>query len=315
MDLEQNIYSDIENAIKIINLKFYQGIDEFSKYSGLYAFTNENLLATFNLLNLKNRTLLTVAGSGDGIFEAYLQGAKKVCCFDINCLAKYYIELKKASIIALDWEEFICFFFNEPDNEKLFQGRIYCKIRSFLKGDNLLFWDSLFIRYNGKKIRQSKLFYTTEESYEFLSKTLSYLNPKNYEKLKEILLKQENTKDISFTTANMLDISDMFAEQFDVIYLSNIADYINEFYKKPYLENFKNDIENNFSTLLKENGQLVAAYMFAYNAKTKFLPPINKVNLRNKVFKNNYQELIVDNQAFGKYLNDHILVYKKRNNS
>ena len=109
MNLKQNVYSDIENAIKIINFKFYQGIDEFSKYSGLYAFTNENLLATFNLLNLKNKSLLTVAGSGDSIFEAYLQGVKKVYSFDINCLAKYYIELKKAGVKALGWEDFIAF--------------------------------------------------------------------------------------------------------------------------------------------------------------------------------------------------------------
>ena len=313
MNLKQNVYSDIENAIKIINFKFYQGIDEFSKYSGLYAFTNENLLATFNLLNLKNKSLLTVAGSGDSIFEAYLQGVKKVYSFDINCLAKYYIELKKAGVKALGWEDFICFFFNEPDNEKLFQGRLYCKIRSFLKDDNIIFWDSLFRRYNGNRIRNSKLFYTTEESYEFLSKTLSYLNPSNYQLLKNLLLNDETIDNISFTNANMLDINNMFTEQFDVIYLSNVADYIQEFYKKPYLDNFKNDIENKFSTLLKENGQLVAAYLFAYNAKTKFLPPINKTNLRKKVFKNNYQELIIDNQAFGKYPNDHILVYKKRN--
>lgn len=311
MNLEQNTYSDIENASRIINLKFYQHIDEFSKYSGLYAFTNENLRSTFNLFSLKNKSILTVAGSGDSIFEAYLQGAKSIYSFDINCLTKYYIDLKEAAIKALDLDEFICFFFNENDNKNLFNEKIYYKIRPFLSNNNVIFWDALFSKYRGIQIRRSKLFYTTEESYEFLSKTLSYLEPNNYQQLKKLLQNDKKRSNISFSNINMLDISNILTKQFDIIYLSNIADYINEFYKKPYLENFKYDIENNFSTLLKEHGELIVAYMFVYNSKTKFLPAINKANLRNKIFKGNYQELEIDNRAFGNYVNDRILVYKK----
>ena len=49
----------------------------FNSYSAVYVFTTENINAYYDQLDLRNKSILTVVGSGDHILNAILRGAKK----------------------------------------------------------------------------------------------------------------------------------------------------------------------------------------------------------------------------------------------
>lgn len=316
MNIDGNVYQDIEKAKKIINLRFYQTIEEFSKYCSLYAFTNENIQAVYNYLDVKDKSILTAAGSGDHIFEAYAKGAKKVNFFDINCLTPYYIDLKKAGIMALPEEEFIEYFCCENPfsiNAQVFHISTYEKLRNYLDSNNRLFWDSLYQEFKGIKIRKSKLFYSTEEHYDFLKVGLSYLQPQNYQKLQQLLLKNSSLNlTNSFINCNLTELPETINTQFDIIYLSNIPDYLEEIFCKPYIDNFKLFIKNKLDPMLADNGKMVAAYMFfaEYNYY-KNIPLINRKSVRKTFSKRCYEEWIVDNSTLNDCTNDLVLIYKK----
>lgn len=315
MDINKETYQDIEKAKKIINLRFYQTIDEFSKYCSLYAFTNENVNAAYNYLDVQNKKILTIAASGDHVFEAISKGAKEVTYFDVNSLAKYYIELKGAGIKVLPQVIFYDYFFKEPvfsHDYNSFNFFTYKTIRNHLGENTRLFWDSLYQEYSGEVIRKSKLFYSSEESFDFLKSGLSYLKPQNYQKLKKILQNSNIFAQNNFLNADIRAIPKVMTNKFDIIYLSNIADYIPEIFPKPYIINFKSFIETELDPLLNEQGKIVAAYIFHADYKNfKNATLINKAANRKKFLQENYEFQSIDNSNLQGYTNDKILIYKK----
>lgn len=236
--MTNNVKQDAEQALKLIKFSLFRS-RKFSKHSALYAFTNENINGTFNKISFQNKTFLTSAGSGDSIIEALLRNASLIESFDINKLTKYYIPLKFAAIQALEYDEFIKYLFLENNIYNTFNEESYNKIRKYLNEEDIIFWDTLYSKYSGKKIRSSKLFYSTEEDYTFLKNCLSYLKPKNYYKLKELLKNEEISYDFSskFHNCCMTDLPNTCKGKFNIINLSNIADFIDEIYKRNPVEN------------------------------------------------------------------------------
>lgn len=87
---------DAEKVMDVLNNK------GTLNYGKLYYSTNENLTRLFNNFTVADKDVLTVAASGDQFFSAVYRGAKSVDTFDINKLTKYYLYLRKWSILYLD---------------------------------------------------------------------------------------------------------------------------------------------------------------------------------------------------------------------
>lgn len=231
---------DISYLNKVLSLKNVK--DLYNNYfCWLYPFTNENINGYYSKLYFKNKSVLTVAASGDHILNAFIMGADSIDAFDSNPLAKYYVELKIAAVKSLPLEEFILFLYNKSNfriSPYYLNKNVYLKVRNKLSGDYRTFWDYVFENYTPKQLYKSFLFTDDFLNLSALFKANMYLNEENYEKLKRIL---EN-KTVVYHDIFLQEIQNI-DKVFDLIILSNIPAFLNRMYKSNYLKNLKELIE------------------------------------------------------------------------
>ena len=110
---------DLLLAQKIICNKFCNiNSDIYHENSFVYLFTNEKIkLYQEFMKNRKNS--LSIISSGDQVLNLCLE-CSNIDCFDISRFPKYLLELKKALISSLNYDDYIEFFFNSIhyNNEK-----------------------------------------------------------------------------------------------------------------------------------------------------------------------------------------------------
>ena len=217
------IKEDIEEAYKLIN-GLYNANYRIYNLHRIYSFTNE-LFSWYKNLFEQRKSILSVIGSGDQIFNAILSGTKEVEAFDINSFAIYYFKLKKTAIEILTREEFVDMFlehefWKEPLYQHYFE-EIICRLDS----DTRCFWQYLFKQFNCNwcSLRSSIIF----QGDQFLAEDAISINPYLYEdgysKLKNLI------KDAHIETKNgdILKLADSYhSKNFDLIYLSNIWSYV-----------------------------------------------------------------------------------------
>lgn len=248
----------VDDKIKMV-LEECKGIWAFdveNKFKYLYPFTTENLAGYMNEFDLKGKSMLTVGSSCDQTLNAIFQECKDISVVDLCPFAKEYYYLKKAAIQVFNREEFLNFFclyyFHKVfSNNKAFSNREYEKLRDALKSydeETLYFWDTLFQRHRGLKIRK-RLFNFDEISVDYVKKFNTYLiSDNNYYALRNNI---ENAN-VSFENVNLFDYKS--DKLFDFINLSNVIDY-NSF------SNFKNLIDKMIG-YLNDDGELMFAYMY-----------------------------------------------------
>ena len=206
------------------------------RFNSIYLFTTENIAGYMKDLDLTNKKIITVAGSSDHAINAIVQGATDITTFDINPLAKYYMDLKLAAIKELSFEKFKEMFLYE--NEKNFDYETIKKLHMDEKSKR--FWLEKLEEFdnNGLELRKSKLFNT------------KYFNP-NKKIDENIYLKNEkygiigdklSSTRISFIHSNITDLK--LDEEYDYMFLSNISDYLNNMYDSNYLEKYKDLIDS-----------------------------------------------------------------------
>lgn len=271
--------SDIDYLKKLMSIKSKHGIIN-NNFSWLYLFSNENINAFYKIFDFNNKDVLTATASGDHILNAFLYGAKNVEGFDINPLAKHFSELKIAAVKSLTREEFIMFFNKKiniyKSSKYFFDINIYKnKIRTYLSEEEKVFWDYLFNNYSNRKIRNCFLFTDDQLSIETTINVNSYLNSdENYYKLRDIL----KDKKVKYYDINIKDL-DKINKKYDLVILSNIANYLNDIYDKEHLSNFRKLIEY----LRKNNTQVVVSYLYYNSLET--LNNDNPIYLKNDVKK------------------------------
>ena len=192
-------------------------------------------------------------------------GCKEITIVDTNPFIKEYYYLKKAALMTLSRKEFCEFLcYNDyPEvfekNENVLSKQTYYKIRDYLRlidYESYLFWDELINLYTGNKIRL-RLFSMDEDQYKIQAKKIPYLkDDESYEKAKYSL---KNTK-VNFITEDINDI-DLY-EQYDNIFLSNIADYQKREKTKQLLDKLLPNI--------KDNGKIMITYMYETEETTKY---------------------------------------------
>lgn len=279
----------------------------FSTRDQLYSFTNENQGEYYKLLDFNRKKVLTVAASGDHAFNAILHGAEKVDTFDINRLTSYYVDLKKTIIETKNYQTFMTFFGNDYGYIKPFNTYIYKDISDLLMPNSKLFWDTLYSYTTGADIK--KYLFRVQNEY-IINNMNSYLNEENYYRLQDKL----SSYKIGFTENNILNLPKKIKnENYDLILLSNISDYIERMFSFNQLAKFRKLILKLGETL-NENGQIVFAYIYDVDGKThrKFAHNFNNQNKREAAFNDlNYQTLYFDS-VVRENAKDAIMVYTKK---
>lgn len=251
-----------------INLYKAQSICEgnlihLTEYSKIYTFTTENISGYIKYFDLKNKSLLTIGSSGDQVLNAFLLGARDITLYDINPYAKYYVYLKIAAIISLDYIEFQSFFFKHGlkkfYNKEMFSKELYNKIKPNLRlldYESFLFFDELFYLYDRDTIRDY-LFDDDENHNEVIKNFNNYLkSEESYNKLKSVL------KKINFKYINGDIFKDGVEGKNDNIFLSNLCTITSLEKLKLLLQ--KLDLNN-----LNQNGSILVGYLWDTDFDTK----------------------------------------------
>lgn len=300
----KNVYEDIKLADSIINRRY-----NFDNYNLIYPFTTENIKGYFDLLDIKDKSVLTVGSSIDQALNSYLYESKDIDIFDINPFINYYYYLKKSAIKNLNYDEFLEYlvyyigFFKR--NNKAFNIETSKNLMSDLDYKSYLFWNTLFSNYKNLYIRRT-LFSSDEYNINVLKNINPYLNKDNYYKLKSNIDKF-NPKIIN---SNLLDITDKLNKNYDIIFLSNIAHNIEKLYDND-LNKFRDNI-NSLLPFIKDKGFIVLAYLYDFDKNTKINPSwdiIHNVKLINELFDGNIE--LLSFEGISKKNKDSILIYKK----
>ena len=151
-----------------------------------------------------------------------------------------------AAVKALDREEYLDFFFNSITTSEIYDD-YYDRIRVYLDGDNLTFWDSLFDFFDWIDIYNSLLFsHEVYSSNDAIRKNI-YLDESNY-----ILLKKKiDRTSINTYQDDIMSLSTKLKEEHDLAYFSNIIYYVKI---KEYLSMLE-------KLNLQENG-IVLSYLY-----------------------------------------------------
>lgn len=283
-------------------------------FNQLYSFATENI-DFINYLPINENIhskALTITGSGDQALLLVQKGFINITNIDVNYLAKYYGELKIAAVSMLSFNEFIDFFKNE---ERALSYQVYKKLSSKISIESEKFWNQQYMHnnYNGKSIRNSSLFNLKHDDWDIKLNNIPYLNSEEqYNKIKKLL--NENNIQFKFITDDYQNIQ--LNDVYDVILLSNIADYSHKMYKNnniDYIKKFKTNFVEKSLGLLNKEGLLMFAYIYDYE-NINHSSTRNKINnkLIRKMYFNEfkYQEFIIKSAI--KNINNDIICYIKK---
>ena len=223
-----NLRRDFEETKNVINGKTSEN------YGKIYLHSNELLKEIIPKLKLNNKNVLTVLGSSDQAFHFYNGGAEKVDAIDINRLAIHYFYLRKWTIQYLNQ------YYPDKDMSLEFIRNVLSKvvIHSREEEDSLRYWYQFV---NEMKQEDTDNLYNSGDNF-------SINRLYNFSTLKDKL----SNVDIKIFNQNLF--GDLFIDgKYDVIFTSNIADYVT-----PTRENFEK-YRDNLDSLLSENGIIISS--------------------------------------------------------
>ncbi len=205
-------------------------MDKFSKsyFSSVYSFANEMLATYFPLLDLKDKSILTVGSSLDQAFNALSLGAKDVTVIDINPYTKSYYQIKKNLVLNYDKDQFV--------------DRVNDKIKTI---NEFQFFDSCG-NHNRYNIARMNHYLKDEEAYQKLRQSL-------------------NQNRIKFVEGNVYDLSShLHDESYDRIILSNVLEYLS---LTANGENKEEKLRTSFeqwNNHLNDNGIIQLLYLYCF---------------------------------------------------
>ena len=208
-------------------------------FQRMYFNSNENLKRILLYLDIENKNILSVLGSGDQAFHFYNRGAKSVDLFDNNKLAIYYFYLR---LWFIKYENI---FYPPLKMNKIIIKNLIKKVepRNVEELDAFNYWNMYIYFFNDDDTEW--LFHPTEPG-------ISNNKINDLEKLKEIITNR--TFDIYNVDISKDKVND---KKYDIIFKSNVTDYVNNQDYAFYLDNLDN--------LLNENGIIVSTnVLFKY---------------------------------------------------
>lgn len=217
---------------------FFYG-NELNDYCKIYYFSNEKVEKMIDSVDVSNKKVLTVLGSGDQAFHLYNKGACRVDLFDKNKLTIYYYYLRRWTILFLD-----IYYPTISDLVFRFDINLIKKIiknvvpRNDEESKALDYWNLFVDKFTDENI--ADLFHLPEYESELKNNNISNI---------DIIKKRLINDNFNFYNKDFSWNVDM-DQKYDIIYISNIPEWI--YYKMGgvHLEIFK----YNLLKLLNENG-------------------------------------------------------------
>lgn len=270
---------NVDEIIKLADKK--QGLSPiFEQFCRMYLMTTENILEFLTQYDLKDKSVLSVAGSGDQMLNAYALGAESVTLFDINPLAFAQAKLKKAAAATLDYEEFEGFFALEHKNT-LFDPYLFDKISECLDDTTKYLFKTIFTKHPGMDAFVN--FYFRFYANFRKQKDLNYYlhDEENYKKLQAII----ESKPLKCIETPITELKDNIKNDlFDYILLSNISDSIEKIYDANSLKSFKRLIHS-LSKNLNKDGLIQVGYIYSlYCSSNDVIPIFANDEKREKIF-------------------------------
>ena len=224
---------DLYYTWKIIN-----GEDVPINYGKIYMSTNDSMNLIDRFVDVYDKDVLTVLGSGDQAFHFMNGGARSVDLFDINKLSIYYYYLRVWQILYLD-------SFHPRNGQNLVSPQYIDKIlssvtelSSSLERDAYNYWKTILSKYNNPDYLNSKLFYC---DYSLLGNKITSLS----------ILKSKLKSGVNnFYNVDMTKTVDI-NKQYDIIFVSNILEWIKS--KRWDVNTFNDNLYN----LLNDNGMVI----------------------------------------------------------
>ncbi|MFH1401171.1 MAG: DUF3419 family protein [Nanoarchaeota archaeon] len=283
----------------------------FSRFSPIYAFTTENLCGYLPCLPIPDARVLTISGSADHIINAAMLGANEIVAFDVNALSGMYSELKLAAMRNLDFDVFKDFLMRDLDdrmaNQRALDHDVYASFRNDLSGPTMQFFDVSYSRFHddGLALMESELFCNNSyDSRRGKTTRNPYLRSERaFQDAKESLDRVR----VDWLEANAQDVARCVDGTFDVILLSNIADYANRLFpeRHDYLRAFNEHVVAPLSRTLKPDGVLCAAYIYDANPnRRQHRSQIDDHDLRRSVLGTSplaYREHHFESVIFGRH--------------
>ena len=227
-----SIEKDLEQAGLIVSQRHNMDTFTDDNYGHIYYSSNEDLNRLFREFDFRGKKVLSVLASSDQVFHFYNRGASEVDTFDINKLTIHYYYLRKWGIQYNDK-----FYLENMDNDSLCD--LLLKVRPSNESEKLSFefWKEYIKRFN--KNDTEKL---------FMKCTLPFRNNiSDLSTLKGILDKTE----LNFYNMDIF-LDCCLDEEYDIIYKSNISDYISDF-------EVARVYRDNLYKLLKKGGYIISS--------------------------------------------------------
>lgn len=297
---------DLERLLEYLNARGHL-INDFTSYSKVYNMTTENISGFLNKYDLKGKKVLTVAGSGDQRLNSYLMGASDVTCFDVNDVCELHLKLKDAAIRELSLEDFIKFFgiITNKNEKHLLDESIFNKFKHSLDLDAAMFYDHVL--NNCSRSPGKCVYYDFDDRLKDMKEFNSYLNEKEYNKLKDII----SDKKVDFINVNVANLPEILdGEKFDMILLSNISDYIHTIYPLDHLKKYRELIDKLIDNL-NLYGVLQVGYIYSRYHKGAYISDFCFNEKRNKVFTLDVFHSVMVNSFYNDGTYDKVITYQK----
>jgi S-adenosylmethionine:diacylglycerol 3-amino-3-carboxypropyl transferase len=269
---------------------------KMTSYAPMYVYATEMVSKYYSLLDMKDKRVLSIVGSGDQIINAYFLGATEVVGFDINKRSFFMLEIKVSAILNLTRDEFIEFFGYDMNNGT-FNFDLYNKLRNSLSLSTKRFFDKLYqeFNYHGRQLVKSDYFRQRSMIKSSAIDINIYLkNNRNYIRCRGIM----QSKELKFLE---LDVNDILLNKnligkFDIINLSNVLNYLTGNTKEDDVLGALIKVTKNVSWRVKQGG-LFFYYSYSsslYNSvKRKMSPSASRLEIIEKIAKNNNLKVVI----------------------
>lgn len=242
----------------------------FSEYQRVYKDTNENIDGYMNLMALEGKeNALTVLASGDHAFNLAYHGISNIETFDTNRLTEYYsLGLKRAAILKYDYAGYLYFMRKIVDKATPLEEltELVRGLFPYMESKTYIYWQYV-VEYNYQIQKQSSdplnlfqmILINIQKEEMAIAKNTYLKNKDHYNILKANLKKVE----ISFQCCDCMNLDSVFKSQYDLLFLSNIADYFDKSFGLYWKYNKLKKYEERLLKIMKENGQIALAYLIS----------------------------------------------------
>ncbi len=183
---------------------------EEKQYNNIYYCTNEDLAALVKRFDVSGKDILSVLGSGDQAFYFYVNGAKSVDLFDINKLTIYYYYLRLWVI------KYIGDYYPDIEFSTYIEDLLsIVKLESEDEEFALLYWKMFISNYSVDSMKAL---------FNFNNSSMNYNRMEDVSELRE---KIQGKKPVFYNLDITEDVSRQVNKKYDVVYVSNIRNWIN----------------------------------------------------------------------------------------